>query len=88
MQQDDTNFCFIDLIVQFNENPSDIKIFVENNGIFYIEEDGTEASPNERVIFEEDLYNGPGSVTIEDASGNGFRGGSVVIEVLETGTSS
>jgi hypothetical protein len=55
-----TEFCFIDLIVEFNDNPADITIFVENNGIYYIEKDGADYTANERVVFEEFLYDGPG----------------------------
>jgi hypothetical protein len=111
----DTQFCFTDLIVEFNENPGDIKIHVENNGIYYYEEDGANFAANERVVFEQVLFNGPGvsllsfgsllrhvlllnvftpscffcqSVTVEDAGGNGFAGGRVIIEVLEEGTTS
>lgn len=56
----ETDLCFIDLIVEFNDNPSDIKIHVENNGVYYYEEDGANYATNERVVLQHALFNGPG----------------------------
>jgi hypothetical protein len=56
----ETDLCFIDLIVQFNNNPSDIKIHVENNGIYYYEEDGANYASNERAVIQSALFSGTG----------------------------
>jgi hypothetical protein len=48
------------MIVEFNDNPNDIKVHVENNGIYYYEEDGANYAANERAVFENVLFNGPG----------------------------
>ena len=84
--QDNTEFCFVDVIVEWNDNPNPVKVHVENNGVYRLEVDGEDYSANERAVVPSELYNGPGSVTIEDTSGNGFSGGRVIIEVLEDGS--
>ena len=59
-------FCFLDVTIQWNADPSDIKIYIVNNGIFSLDVtyDGSGTnpvySPNQLVTEEEDLYYGPG----------------------------
>jgi Pregnancy-associated plasma protein-A len=57
-------FCFLDVTIQWNANPSNIKIYIENNGIFYLTYDGSGTNPvyapNQLLTEEEDLYYGPG----------------------------
>jgi hypothetical protein len=71
LRGDDTDaFCFLDVTIQWNADPSDIKISVNNNGIFYLTFDGNGTnpvySPNQLVTEEEDLYYGPGvSLTLD-----------------------
>jgi hypothetical protein len=55
-----TDFCFMDLIIEFNDSPGDITVHVENNGIYYYDEEGTGRAANERFVVENVLYTGPG----------------------------
>jgi hypothetical protein len=61
---DATAFCFIDVKIQWNSDPSDIKISISNNGIFYFTYDGSGTNPaflpNINTTEEEELYYGPG----------------------------
>ena len=38
--QDNTEFCFVDVIVEWNDNPNPVKVHVENNGVYRLEVDG------------------------------------------------
>jgi hypothetical protein len=50
----------MDLVIEFNDSPADIKVHVANNGIYYYDEEGEGRAANERVVVEDVLYTGPG----------------------------
>jgi hypothetical protein len=52
-------FCFIDVKIQWNSDPSDIKISIRNNGIFYFTYDGSGTNLTNQTE-EEELFYGPG----------------------------
>jgi hypothetical protein len=54
------DFCFMDLVIEFNDSPADITVHVANNGIYYYDEAGEGRAANEKVTVEDVLYTGPG----------------------------
>jgi hypothetical protein len=53
-------FCFMDLVIEFNDSPADITVHVANNGIYYFNEAGEGRGANEIFVKDDVLYYGPG----------------------------
>ena len=82
----ETNLCWVDVEVSYDGNSIETEIFLENNGNHYHKIQGNATYDDTTQLYPEYLYEGPASLIIRDAGGDGIlNGGGVTVYVYPPG---